>query len=149
MDCTTGEVPSVVALSSCTGDFGDERSPKPLVKCAKVDLPKLADCLSSCDSGCGILRLLAHEDIPEGDNIDGASHTGLLSLEAVESRTLEAVAGGEDKSVWSHAATLIPNTSTPVCSYQYQPFSMCYKVDLYVGCCLQKEFCYIEQSLEA
>lgn len=64
------EVPS--ALSSCRGDFGDKCNPKPLVKRANGDFPAFPGCESSWGDGCGILRLLAHEDMPEAENSDGA-----------------------------------------------------------------------------
>jgi len=76
------EVPS--ALSSCCWDLGDKRNPIPLVKRAKGDFPEFPGCRSSCTDGFGILRFLAHEDMPEVDNMDDVSRTDVSCLVEVE-----------------------------------------------------------------
>ena len=49
--CAAGEVPSELSLAG--GDFGDERSPSPLVNRAKDDFPAFPVGESSCEAENG------------------------------------------------------------------------------------------------
>lgn len=95
--CAAVEVPS--ELSSDWGDFGDERSPKPLVRRAKVDFPEFPVGESSCEpeNGWGIFKLLAHDDIPVAEIFDRASLAELSVADSVvgEGFTSEAFVRGE------------------------------------------------------
>lgn len=91
--CIVVEVPS--ELSSDEGAFGDKRKPKPLVKRAKVDFPAFPVGESSCvvANGWGIFKLLAHEDIAEGDNLDDTLGGELSSPESVAAGVFMAAGG--------------------------------------------------------
>lgn len=71
------EVPSGESLEAA--DFGDKFKPKPLVKRAKADFPAALSVVPSCEADCGweIFKFLAHEVMPLGDSLDGASRVTL------------------------------------------------------------------------
>ncbi len=91
--CTVVEVPS--ELSSDEGAFGDKRNPNPLVKREKVDFPAFPVGESSCVVAAGweIFKLLAHEDIAEGDNLDDTSRGELSGPESAAAGVCMAAGG--------------------------------------------------------
>lgn len=81
LDSVAVEAPSVVSFD--WGDFGDKRSPNPLVNLANADFSvfSTAESFPVEANGWGIFKFLAHVDIPEAESFD-ATPLGESSLPA-------------------------------------------------------------------
>jgi hypothetical protein len=79
-------------------------------------------------NGWGIFKLLAHEDIPEGDNLDGASRGELSSPESVAAGVCMAAGGCLSEALGGKVDESADSESIP----QLQRFQQILRIEVQV-----------------